>query len=282
MHQTVAHGFLWKSSDRVHFEYVRQVLALIVVPLSLSSRPAAQLGRRQAMASAASALLLPQLAPLAARAEEPTATLYFGAGCFWHVQHEFVMEEVATLKRSGKAITAVAGYAGGKTLGSEGRVCYHNFERLADYGQLGHAEVVEVSIPQSALPAFSKRYFDLFGTRGYRHDPQDRGGEYRSLLGLPGGMDSPLFPVIRSAAAESPMQLLAGKGDEPDTLGAKAVMVMDSNAFPFYPAEVYHQFHNDFMGPAYGEAYNKLQKTMVKEGTLKLTGCPDVSVSSFI
>lgn len=62
--------------------------------------------------------------------------------------------------------------------------------------------------------------------------------QYRSLLGLPGGSDSAYFSVIKSAAANSPMKLFKGEGDEPDTLGSKAVLVMDSNKFPFFPAEV--------------------------------------------
>ena len=94
---------------------------------------------------------------------------------------------------------------------------------------------MQVEIPQSALPRFSKKYFDLFGTRGFRHDPQDRGGEYRSVLGLPGGVNSPLFDVVKQAAQESPggMKLFLGKGDEPDTIGDKAVLVYDSDKFPF-------------------------------------------------
>lgn len=135
---------------------------------------------------------------------------------------------------------------------------------------------MQVEIPQSALPRFSKKYFDLFGTRGFRHDPQDRGGEYRSVLGLPGGVNSPLFDVVKQAAQESPggMKLFLGKGDEPDTIGDKAVLVYDSDKFPFYSAEVYHQFHNDFMGPAYGKAYNAIQQTQIDSGKLKNTGCP--------
>jgi peptide methionine sulfoxide reductase MsrA len=204
--------------------------------------------------------------------------VYFGAGCFWHVQHEFVGEEVAALKRGPDQITAISGYGGGLRTGDGGKVCYHNPRSIGDYGRLGHAEAVQVEIPQSALPRFSKKYFDLFGTRGMRHDPQDRGGEYRSVLGLPGGVDSPLFETVKQAALDSPggMKLYLGRGDEPDTIGDKAVLVYDSNKFPFYPGEVYHQFHNDFMGPAYGRVYNELQTKKIEAGVLKSTGCPDM------
>ena len=177
--------------------------------------------------------------------------------------------------RTSSAISAVSGYAGGNRLGDGGKVCYHNMRRFADYGELGHAEAVQVSVPASSVPRFAKKYFDLFGSRGIRHDPQDRGGEYRSVLGLPGGEASPYFDVIREAAAASPMKLYRGRGDEPDTIGDRVVLVYDSNKFPFYPAELYHQFHDDFMGPPYGKAYNALNPQLYKSGVLRSTGCPE-------
>ena len=71
------------------------------------------------------------------------------------------------------------------------------------------------------------------------------------------------------------MKLYAGRGDEPDTIGDKAVLVYDSTKFPFYPAEVYHQFHNDFMGPPYGKSYNALQQTLLASNQIASTGCPE-------
>jgi len=240
----------------------------------------ASLTRRSAIAFAGGVVFPAILGggPTAAVAAEEKIKVYFGAGCFWHVQHEFVTEEVGTLKRSGPEITAVSGYAGGQRLGDGGKVCYHNARKFADYGQLGHAEAVQVEIPIKALPQFSKKYFDLFGSRGFRHDPQDRGGEYRSVLGLPGGMSSPYFEVVQKAADASPggMQLSSGRGDEPDTIGDKSVLVYDSIKFPFYTAEVYHQFHDDFMGAPYGKAYNALRDSHLKDGLLAGTGCPDM------
>lgn len=40
--------------------------------------------------------------------------VYFGCGCFWHVQHEFVVAERNILGRSDDQLTSRAGYAGGK------------------------------------------------------------------------------------------------------------------------------------------------------------------------
>ena len=59
-------------------------------------------------------------------AAEPLIPVYFGAGCFWHVQHEFVLGEIQLLKRTELQLTSRAGYAGGTKVGKDGRVCYHN------------------------------------------------------------------------------------------------------------------------------------------------------------
>lgn len=71
-----------------------------------------------------------------------------------------------------------------------------------------------------------------------RADPINKGGEYRSLLGLPGGTKHPQYQQVEEAAAARGMKLVEGKGNDPDTLGKKIVYVMDSNKFPFYQAEV--------------------------------------------
>ena len=34
------------------------------------------------------------------------------------------------------------------------------------------------------------------------------------------------------------------------------------------------QFHNDFMGPPYGKAYNEINPALYKAGVLRDTGCP--------
>mmetsp|Transcript_28860 Transcript_28860/g.42748 ORF Transcript_28860/g.42748 Transcript_28860/m.42748 type:complete len:290 (+) Transcript_28860:42-911(+) len=206
--------------------------------------------------------------------DENLTNVYFGAGCFWHVQHEFVMAEMRLLRRNNEELTSFTGYAGGKSSDSEGRVCYHNLAGVADYGKLGHGEVVGMTIPEASIGDFSLEYFNLF-TNGERADPQDRGGEYRSLIGLPGGTDHPSYSDVEAAASAVGMQLLAGEGNEPDTLEAKTVYVYDTITFPFYQAEVYHQFHNDFQSAAYGEEYNNLAHEAFEDGRLKITGCPD-------
>jgi len=203
--------------------------------------------------------------------------VYFGVGCFWHVQHEFVDAERRILNRGDREITSTTGYAGGRTTGKDGAVCYHNLQGKGDYGENGHGEVVSMSIPDANVKDFAKEYFKLFGSDGDRTDKGDRGPEYRSLLGLPGGVRSPLFASVKEAADAKGVTVIEGKGNDPDTLREHSVYVMDSNEFPFRQAEVYHQFHDGFMpGEGYPESYNSLAKKALNEGRISKTGCPDI------
>jgi peptide methionine sulfoxide reductase MsrA len=160
--------------------------------------------------------------------------VYFGVGCFWHIQHEFVQAERDILGRDDHQLTSRAGYAGGKATDGEGRVCYHNLQFVADYGRLGHGEAVGMSIPEDKIPDFASVYFDLFNPRTKdRVDPMDRGGEYRSIMGLPGGRQHPAYPRIEEIAAQAGFKLVEGKGDDPDTLGKQVVYAYDTAKFPF-------------------------------------------------
>jgi len=213
----------------------------------------------------------------AARANDdgPLQDVYFGVGCFWHIQHEFVEAERKILNRDDKELTSKTGYAGGLSTGSEGRVCYHNFQNIADYGKLGHGEVVGMRIPENKIVDFASEYFNLFTSQGERVDPMDRGGEYRSLIGLPNGTSHSSYSAVEASAKAKGMTLQLGKGNDPDTLGTKQVYVYDTQKFPFYQAEVYHQFHDDFQSPPYGKNYNKIAEMAFDDGRLKMTGCPD-------
>lgn len=203
--------------------------------------------------------------------------VYYGVGCFWHIQHEFIQAERDLLHRTKDIeITSRTGYAGGKKTGEEGKVCYHNYYNTADYGKLGHGEVVGMNIPTSTIEDFTKVYFDLYSSEtGERVDPGDKGGEYRSLIGLPGGVSHPEYPKVEAAASASGKKLVAGKGNEPDTFGKGIVYVYDTKIFPFHQGEVYHQFHNDPQSPAYGKAYNDLADILLEAGRIELTECPD-------
>mmetsp|Transcript_22565 Transcript_22565/g.30055 ORF Transcript_22565/g.30055 Transcript_22565/m.30055 type:complete len:275 (-) Transcript_22565:570-1394(-) len=222
---------------------------------------------------AAAALSTPTRSLAAETTEED---VYFGVGCFWHIQHEFVQAERTILGRTDAQITSRTGYAGGTKADKEGRVCYHNFQGVADYGKLGHGEVVGMKIPTENIGDFAKEYFSYFSTKtGERVDPMDRGGEYRYLLGLPGGTKHPMYAQVEEAATAKNFKLEVGKGNEGDTIGRRIVYVYDTATFPFYQAEVYHQFHDDFQSPAYGKKYNSLAQMAFDDGRLTITGCPD-------
>lgn len=201
--------------------------------------------------------------------------VYFGTGCFWHVQHEFVEAEKKILGRSDDELTSRAAYAGGKAGAVNGKVCYHNAANIADYGKLGHAEVVSMTIPSSKFPEFAVEYCKLFKD-GLRPDQfGDRGPEYRNLVGLPGGAKSEYAKQLIKASQETGDQLdfAVGKGNDKDV--PKTVFVMDTASFPPFVAEEYHQFHDGFnIGENYPNSYNSLAANFKKAGE-DFGSCPN-------
>lgn len=70
------------------------------------------------------------------------------------------------------------------------------------------------------------------------------------MIGLPGGIQSPLFEVLQAANVNG-MRLLPGDGNTFSADGRPAeddvintVWVLDSDKLAFNRAEQYHQFHN--------------------------------------
>lgn len=91
--------------------------------------------------------------------------VYFGVGCFWHIQHEFLTGEQVFLQRTKTQLTSKTGYAGGTKADTQNRVCYHNILNVADYGKLGHGEVVGMTIPTNKILDFTTLYFTLFNPK---------------------------------------------------------------------------------------------------------------------
>jgi peptide methionine sulfoxide reductase MsrA len=225
--------------------------------------------------TAAVLALLGQTSPPAAAADEVMIDVYFGCGCFWHVQHEFVEAEHNILGRSDDELTARAGYAGGKTGAKDGKVCYHNIANIADYGKLGHAEVVSLQIPPSKFQEFAVEYCKLF-RNGMRPDQfGDRGSEYRNLVAFKGGSKSPLAQqlVEASKATGDQLDFAVGKGTDEDI--ARLVWIMDIDQYPFFIAEQYHQFHDGFnLGENYPSSYNSLAQKYAAKGE-NFGSCPN-------
>mmetsp|Transcript_15853 Transcript_15853/g.18297 ORF Transcript_15853/g.18297 Transcript_15853/m.18297 type:complete len:310 (-) Transcript_15853:128-1057(-) len=200
--------------------------------------------------------------------DDEEEVFYFGCGCFWHVQHEFVEAERKLLGRKDNEITSRAGYAGGKGADGDknnnGRVCYHNAAMIGDYGKFGHAEIVSVSVPKSRYGEFATEYCKLF-TKGLRPDQSgDRGLEYRNVVGIPGGAsgkykDLATQLIEASKATGDQLDFAIGKGSDRDV--PQVVWIMDSTLYPPYKAEQYHQFHDGFnFNENYPNTYNNLVK----------------------
>jgi peptide methionine sulfoxide reductase MsrA len=218
-------------------------------------------------------------------------TIYFGNGCFWGRQYDFINAEKSLGRKEPKQMSAVVGYAGGRTPSKDGRVCYYYAPGSTIYESLGHAEVVKVNldasnddIAKSQFKKFADTYFSEFKKTPQgvmqRQDPQDAGPGYRNVVGLPGGINSPLFSVLKEANVNN-MVLVEGKGNEYTKSGPteddvlNTVWVVDSEQLPFYQAEVYHQFHNG-LGKAFPKQYTRDLKEKMKEvGTVAETGCPE-------
>ena len=83
-------------------------------------------------------------------ANDPRASVYLGQGCFWHTQFDFVQIERDSggpFARTAHAdVTALVGYAGGLFTSADGLVCYHGGPPGSEYGDNGHAEVVQVQL----------------------------------------------------------------------------------------------------------------------------------------
>ncbi|KXZ51831.1 hypothetical protein GPECTOR_11g270 [Gonium pectorale] len=133
-----------------------------------------------------------------------------------------------------------------------------------------------------------------------RADPQDVGPAYRNVIGIPGGINSPMFRIIQEENKYG-MELREGRGnvvergrateasavlplrdnppaqskdsgvDSGDVLNT--VWVVDSDALPFYRAERYHQFHNG-LGKIFPLEYVRdLRNQIAGLGRIEPTGC---------
>ena len=91
--------------------------------LLLAAANALKAPTRRSLIAATGAALVTPLTKAEAATDE-LVDVYFGCGCFWHVQHEFVEAERKILGRKDKELTSRAGYAGG----TNGKLqpCYHN------------------------------------------------------------------------------------------------------------------------------------------------------------
>tara|TARA_B100000401_G_scaffold412807_1_gene332547 strand:+ start:174 stop:1148 length:975 start_codon:yes stop_codon:yes gene_type:complete len=222
--------------------------------------------------------------------------VYFGNGCFWGRQHEFVALEKEALHRSDAEVKSLAGYAGGKRGGggkNRDTVCYYYGSSDTVYERLGHAEVVRVAYAdEEEFKKFCEVYFRNFNKTPFgmqRVDPQDAGPGYRNVVGIPGGIDNEKLMKQMKSANANDMKLVRGEGNEFDARGKptendqiNVVWIVDSEKLPFYPAEMYHQFH-DGLGYKFPESYTvDLKRAAAKSGSIgPVPGCPEMRERAF-
>ena len=222
--------------------------------------------------------------------------VYFGNGCFWGRQHEFVALEKEALHRSDAEVKSLAGYAGGKRGGggkNRDTVCYYYGSSDTVYERLGHAEVVRVAYAdEEEFKKFCEVYFRNFNKTPFgmqRVDPQDAGPGYRNVVGIPGGIDNEKLMKQMKSANVNDMKLVRGEGNEFDARGKptendqiNVVWIVDSEKLPFYPAEMYHQFH-DGLGYKFPESYTvDLKRAAAKSGSIgPVPGCPEMRERAF-
>jgi peptide methionine sulfoxide reductase MsrA len=151
--------------------------------------------QRAAFAVGAAALAVQLTTVQPAFAEGAVEPVYFGNGCFWGRQYDFVQTEKELGRQMGD-ISAVVGYAGGAVPfkdPSNNKVCYYYTpEKDNVYEPLGHAEVVQVELrgetsaeKQTEFRRMADTYFSQFrrlpNGKMLRQDPQDAGPGYRNV-----------------------------------------------------------------------------------------------------
>jgi len=197
--------------------------------------------------------------------------IFLGVGCFWKIQKDIADVEIDAMKRAKADVTALAGYAGSTEVGPNGLVCYLGGPDGSVYDALGYAEAVQVELTEDnaaeQLKALLAKYFGEFEMTQagmQRGDPQDTGSAYRSVLGLPGGLESSLIEQVKTALPDTLRLERGSENGDADKLGT--IWVYDTKTFPFHRAERYHQFWD---GPA------GVKAEVSQKGSIGQTGCPE-------
>lgn len=161
------------------------------------------------------ALLLPLLPPALS-----APSVFFGNGCFWHMQHLLTTElEQGLLGRDAADLTSTAGYAGGKEEPTP--LCYPSEADFNNHEEFGSAEVVSVELEGvDQVEMAASIFFNDFARTGRdtwaRKDGFDQGAQFRAVVGLPGGLGGEYGDAlgkgnvhnVRSARAKRALVLL--------------------------------------------------------------------------
>lgn len=171
--------------------------------------------------------------------------VFLGSGGFAAMQAAYVdVESRAPFDRAGAKISALAGYAGAHAVGPGGLVCYYGAQPHTIYEGLGYAQVVQITLRAKERPDFydlhqeRNEFANLLQAFFAAPNSQQAGMQFRSCIGIPGGMASPLFAVVQEQNVG--LELVRGVGGDP--MSFNTVYIYDTNHFPFHRAETYLQF----------------------------------------
>ena len=106
-------------------------------------------------------------------------------------------------------------------------------------------------LQRQQMLALATQYFNnsfiLVNGSWVREDPEDRGPEFRNVVGLPGGVHSPLYPFLaRRNIYHLPIVeggKTAANGQLHDVQSEGVVYIYDTNTHPFFRAAQHQQFH---------------------------------------
>ena len=218
-----------------------------------------------------------------------TVQIYLANGCYWERQWAYYEVETThpAFSRSDANFSAKVGYAGGTRAGNGAPVCYHSGD-ARDYSRIGMAEATRVVLDRSNAENQMKALARDFSTPSLAHLANERArilgtgarptGQWSACRAAHLRLSTPIF------AAENTfnMQLNPGRGGDADALNV--VYVYDSDLFPFFDGEVYHQAHCNFFmssGMPYPKTYTAGVWSQHKAGggyygnLWTPTGCPE-------
>lgn len=138
--------------------------------------------------------------------------IYFGAGCFWGVQHYF--DQVPGV------IETTVGYSGGTTKNPR-------YEQVCT-GQTGHAEAVEINFDAQkvSVDTLLQHFFRIHDPTQLNRQGPDVGSQYRSVIFYTN--------EEQKTAANDTIKELGSNYEDP-------IITELLVAGDFYPAEQYHQ-----------------------------------------
>eukprot|EP00913_Durusdinium_trenchii_P004494 g4173.t1 len=195
-----------------------------------------------------------RMTPRAEKTEEGNGLVYFGNGPFAHLQHDFANLELEkrVFKRNLSQVTSLAGYAGSEP-------------RVGGFLDIGTGYLVS---------HFLKTFHGPEGARD-RPQPEQKGLQFRSCIGIPGGREGTLFSTIQRENANFSMDLRVGGGKDPDAFNV--IWIYDTTSFPFLRAEQYLQFVRDSDDDDDKKYHGCLRNLQLHQGVIEPTGCPEWS-----